>query len=102
LRFHEDPLVASVSPRALLSGVPLIDSGGKIAGTLSVFDVRAKALTRIQRGALWKLADVVTRLSRRHRGAARRRGNAFVAGDARHAHGPGETGASSEGHACAP
>jgi len=62
LRFHEDPLVASGPRVRFYSGVPLIDSAGKIAGTLSVFDVRAKALTRIQRGALWKLADVVTRL----------------------------------------
>ena len=62
LRFHEDPLVASGPRVRFYSGVPLVDSGGKIAGTLSVFDVRAKALTRIQRGALWKLADVVTRL----------------------------------------
>jgi len=62
LRFHEDPLV-STGPRVrFYSGVPLMASDGRITGTLSVFDVRAKALTRIQRGALWKLADVVTRL----------------------------------------
>jgi diguanylate cyclase (GGDEF)-like protein len=62
LRFHDDPLV-SMDPRVrFYSGVPLMSSDGRITGTLSVFDVRAKALTTIQRGALWKLADVVTRL----------------------------------------
>ena len=62
LRFHEDPLVASGPRVRFYSGVPLVAGDGRIAGTLSVFDVRAKALTRIQRGALWKLADVVMRL----------------------------------------
>ena len=62
LRFHDDPLVAAGPRVRFYSGVPLVAADGRIAGTLSVFDVRAKALTRIQRGALWKLADVVTRL----------------------------------------
>jgi diguanylate cyclase (GGDEF)-like protein len=62
LRFHEDPLVAAGPRVRFYSGVPLVSADGRIVGTLSVFDVRAKALTRIQRGALWKLADVVTRL----------------------------------------
>jgi diguanylate cyclase (GGDEF)-like protein len=62
LRFHEDPLVASGPRIRFYSGVPLVKGDGRIAGTLSVFDARAKALTRSQRGALWKLADVVMRL----------------------------------------
>ena len=62
LRFHEDPLVSSGPRVRFYSGVPLMSPDGRITGTLSVFDVLAKALTRIQRGALWKLADVVTRL----------------------------------------
>jgi diguanylate cyclase (GGDEF)-like protein len=62
LRFHEDPLVAAGPRVRFYSGVPLLAPDGRISGTLSVFDVRAKALTRIQRGALWKLADVVVRL----------------------------------------
>ena len=62
LRFHEDPLVSSGPRVRFYSGVPLMALDGRIIGTLSVFDVTAKALTRIQRGALWKLADVVTRL----------------------------------------
>ena len=62
LRFHEDPLVAGGPRVRFYSGVPLVAADGRIGGTLSVFDIRAKALTRIQRGALWKLADVVVRL----------------------------------------
>jgi diguanylate cyclase (GGDEF)-like protein len=62
LRFHEDPIVASGPRVRFYSGVPLIPADGRIAGTLSVFDVRAKTLTRTQRRALWKLADVVMRL----------------------------------------
>jgi diguanylate cyclase (GGDEF)-like protein len=62
LRFHDDALVSSGPRVRFYSGVPLMSSDGRITGTLNVFDVRAKALTRIQRGALWKLADVVTRL----------------------------------------
>jgi diguanylate cyclase (GGDEF)-like protein len=62
LRFHEDPIVASGPRVRFYSGVPLLDSAGIALGTLSVFDGRAKTLTRMQRGALWKLADVVVRL----------------------------------------
>lgn len=62
LRFHEDPLV-SAGPRVrFYSGVPLLGQDGRALGTLSVFDVGAKALTAVERGALWKLADVVVRL----------------------------------------
>ena len=62
LRFHEDPLVSSGPRVRFYSGVPLMSCDGRITGTLGVFDTAAKALTRIQRGALWKLADVVARL----------------------------------------
>ena len=62
LRFHEDPLV-SAGPRVrFYSGVPLLGQDGRTLGTLSVFDVDAKTLTAVERGALWKLADVVVRL----------------------------------------
>ena len=62
LRFHEDPLVASGPRIRFFSGVPMMAHDGRVTGTLSVFDVKAKALSRHQRGALWKLADVVMRL----------------------------------------
>jgi diguanylate cyclase (GGDEF)-like protein len=62
LRFHDDPLVAAGPRVRFYSGVPLVSEDDRIAGTLSVFDVAAKTLTRSQRGALWKLADVVMRL----------------------------------------
>ncbi len=62
LRFHDDPLVASGPRIRFYSGVPLVDEGGRVAGTLSVFDSHAKVLSRVQRAALWKLADVVMRL----------------------------------------
>jgi diguanylate cyclase (GGDEF)-like protein len=42
--------------------VPLVDPENRVRGTLSVLDPRARVLTTTQRGALWKLADVVMRL----------------------------------------
>jgi diguanylate cyclase (GGDEF)-like protein len=62
LRFHDDPLVANGPRIRFYSGVPLADAQGRVIGTLSVFDARAKVLGKVQRGALWKLADVVVRL----------------------------------------
>jgi len=62
MRFHDDPLVAGGPRIRFYSGVPLIDATGKPRGTLSVLDSRAKVLGTSQRGALWKLADVVVRL----------------------------------------
>ena len=62
LRFHDDPLVADFPRIRFYSGVPLADANGRVIGTLSVFDARAKVLGKVQRGALWKLADVVVRL----------------------------------------
>jgi diguanylate cyclase (GGDEF)-like protein len=62
MRFHDDPLVAAGPRIRFYSGVPLIDGAGKACGTLSVLDPAAKVLTKSQRGALWKLADVVVRL----------------------------------------
>jgi diguanylate cyclase (GGDEF)-like protein len=62
LRYHDDPLVAAGPRVRFYSGVPLLALDGRSLGTLSVFDVRAKALTSAERGALWKLADVVVRL----------------------------------------
>ena len=62
LRFHDDPLVAAGPRIRFYSGVPLVDGRGRVIGTLSVFDARAKVLGKVQRGALWKLADVVVRL----------------------------------------
>jgi len=62
LRFFEDPLVASGPRVRFYSGVPLLGHDGRAIGSLSVFDNRPKALTRIQREALWKLADVLVRL----------------------------------------
>ena len=62
MRFHDDPLVAAGPRIRFYSGVPLLDEGGRVAGTLSVFDSRPKVLSKVQRAALWKLADVVMRL----------------------------------------
>lgn len=62
LRFHEDPLVARGPRVRFYSGVPLLDAQGRALGTLSVFDARAKTLSPGERGALWKLADVLVRL----------------------------------------
>jgi diguanylate cyclase (GGDEF)-like protein len=62
MRFHDDPLVAGGPRIRFYSGVPLVDAEGGVRGTLSVLDARAKVLTTSQRGALWKLADVVMRL----------------------------------------
>jgi diguanylate cyclase (GGDEF)-like protein len=62
LRFHDDPMVAGGPRIRFYSGVPLLDEGGRVAGTLSVFDARSKVLSGVQRAALWKLADVVMRL----------------------------------------
>lgn len=62
LRFYEDPLVAAGPRVRFYSGVPLLGHDGRAIGSLSVFDNRPKALTRIQREALWKLADVLVRL----------------------------------------
>ena len=62
LRFHDDPLVARAPRIRFYSGVPLLAESGAVVGTLSVMDERAKVLTSSQRGALWKLADVVMRL----------------------------------------
>lgn len=66
LRFHEDPLVAGGPRVRFYSGVPLLAPDGRALGTLSVFDGRAKTLSRMQRAALWKLADVVVRLLADH------------------------------------
>ncbi len=62
LRFHEDPLVVRGPRVRFYAGVPLLTESGAVAGTLSVFDARPKALAAAQREALWKLADVVVRL----------------------------------------
>jgi diguanylate cyclase (GGDEF)-like protein len=62
LRFHEDPLVISGPRVRFYSGVPLLASDGRILGTLAVLDTAAGALSETQRGALWKLADVLVRL----------------------------------------
>lgn len=62
LRFHEDPLVAAGPRVRFYSGVPLLGHDGRARGTISIFDERARTLTRTQRGALWKLADVLVRL----------------------------------------
>jgi len=62
LRFHDDPLVAGGPRIRFYSGVPLVTEKGEVVGTLSVLDERAKVLGESQRGALWKLADVVVRL----------------------------------------
>jgi diguanylate cyclase (GGDEF)-like protein len=62
LRYHEDPLVAAGPRVRFYSGVPLLAQGAQALGTLSVFDVRAKTLSGVERDALWKLADVVVRL----------------------------------------
>ncbi len=70
LRFHEDPLVASGPRVRFYSGVPLLGHDGRARGTISVFDERARTLTRTQRGALWKLADVLVRLSTSRRAAS--------------------------------
>jgi GAF domain-containing protein len=93
LRFHEDPIVAGGPRVRFYSGVPLLARDGRVAGTLSVFDVRAKALTRIQREALWKLADVVMRLVSDIDARRVAEATLSMAGDPRHAHGPGEPSA---------
>ena len=62
VRFHDDPLVTSGARVRFYSGVPLLANDGRAIGTLSVFDQRAKVLGPAQRGALWKLADVLVRL----------------------------------------
>ncbi|MGE0355460.1 MAG: EAL domain-containing protein [Burkholderiales bacterium] len=62
LRFHDDSLVAGGPRVRFYSGVPLVSESGAVTGTLSVLDERAKVLAGNQRGALWKLADVVVRL----------------------------------------
>jgi diguanylate cyclase (GGDEF)-like protein len=62
LRFHDDPLVAGGPRIRFYSGVPLLTERGAVIGTLSVLDRQSKVLTRVQRAALWKLADVVVRL----------------------------------------
>ena len=62
LRYHDDPLVVGGPRIRFYSGVPLLASDGGVMGTLSVLHERAKVLGESQRGALWKLADVVVRL----------------------------------------
>ncbi len=62
LRYHDDPLVAAAPRIRFYSGVPLLDEKGRVIGTLSVLDTRAKVLRESQRTALWKLADVLVRL----------------------------------------
>jgi diguanylate cyclase (GGDEF)-like protein len=62
LRFHQDPLVSGAAAVRFYSGVPLLSHDGRALGTIGVFDARAKTLTELQRGALWKLADVLVRL----------------------------------------
>ena len=65
LRFHEDPLVASGPRVRFYSGVPLLGHDGRARGTISVFDERARTLTRTQRGALWRSmkGDVIQRVA---------------------------------------
>ena len=62
MRYHDDPLVMGAARIRFYSGVPLVSRDGHVAGTLSVFDRRAKVLSTSQREALWKLADVVMQL----------------------------------------
>ncbi len=62
MRYHDDPLVTGAARIRFYSGVPLVSRDGHVAGTLSVFDRRAKVLSTSQREALWKLADVVMQL----------------------------------------
>jgi diguanylate cyclase (GGDEF)-like protein len=62
VRFHEDPIVAAGPRVRFYSGVPLLGHDGRALGTLGVFDLAAKTLSSSQRGALWKLADVLVRL----------------------------------------
>ncbi|HET7756826.1 MAG TPA: EAL domain-containing protein [Steroidobacteraceae bacterium] len=62
LRFHDDPLVIRAPRIRFYSGVPLVTETGGVIGTLSVLDERPKVLSGGERGALWKLADVVVRL----------------------------------------
>src|SRR5258706_14224764 len=58
MRYHDDPLVTGAARIRFYSGVPLVSRDGHVAGTLTVFDRRAKVLSTSQREALWKLADV--------------------------------------------
>jgi diguanylate cyclase (GGDEF)-like protein/PAS domain S-box-containing protein len=62
MRFHDDPLVAGGPRIRFYSGVPLLEPGGRAAGTLSVMHSGPKVMTKSQRAALWQLADVVMQL----------------------------------------
>jgi diguanylate cyclase (GGDEF)-like protein len=62
MRFHDDPLVTGGPRIRFYSGVPLVGTDGRTAGTLSVMHPSPKVMTGSQRAALWQLADVVMRL----------------------------------------